>query len=191
MLENLLQKDTELLIFLNNLGNKQWDSFWLAITSQFNWVPLFVLILGLIYWKFGTKKTLFFLLFIAVLVAFSDQFTNLIKNTTQRVRPCNVPELQEYFRQFKYRPRGFSFWSGHANLSTTFTVFIVLLLRKRIKYVYFLILFPMLFGYSRIYLRVHYPIDVITGYLTGILMGLLFYRALQFLYFRVFKEKLT
>ena len=58
MLETLLQKDTELLIFLNSLGSEQWDGFWLALTNQFHWSPLFALILFLIFKKFGWKNGL-------------------------------------------------------------------------------------------------------------------------------------
>lgn len=190
-LDTIRSNDADLLIFLNNLGNEKWDSFWLTITNQFNWIPLFVIILILIYLRFGLKKTLFSLLFIAVMVAFSDQFTNLIKNTTERIRPCNTAYLQEYLRQFSYKPRGYSFWSGHASLSTTFSVFIILLLRSKFKFIYFLLLFPMVFGYSRVYLGVHYPGDISVGYLSGILFGFLFYKLYSFLYQKVFKESLV
>ncbi|MCH2033475.1 MAG: phosphatase PAP2 family protein [Tenacibaculum sp.] len=191
LLDIIRSKDAELLIFLNNLGNEKWDSFWLTITNQFNWIPLFVIILLLIYIRFGLKKTLFSLLFIAVLVAFSDQFTNLIKNTTERMRPCNTAELQEYLRQFSYKPRGYSFWSGHASLSTTFTTFIILLLRSKFKFIYFLILFPIVFGYSRVYLGVHYPGDITVGYLSGIILGTMFYKLYSLLYLKIFKENLV
>ena len=190
-LDTIRSNDADLLIFLNNLGNEKWDSFWLTITNQFNWIPLFVIILILIYLRLGLKKTLFSLLFIAVMVAFSDQFTNLIKNTTERIRPCNTSYLQEYLRQFSYKPRGYSFWSGHASLSTTFSVFIILLLRSKFKFIYFLLLFPMVFGYSRVYLGVHYPGDISVGYLSGILFGFLFYKLYSFLYQKVFKESLV
>lgn len=191
MLDIIRSKDAELLIFLNNLGNEKWDSFWLTITNQFNWIPLFAIILVLIYIRFGLKKTLFSLLFIAVLVAFSDQFTNLIKNTTERMRPCNTAELQEYLRQFSYKPRGYSFWSGHASLSTTFTTFIILLLRSKFKFIFFLILFPIVFGYSRVYLGVHYPGDITVGYLSGIILGTMFYKLYSLLYLKIFKENLV
>ncbi|WP_299679887.1 phosphatase PAP2 family protein [uncultured Tenacibaculum sp.] len=190
LLDALIEKDKALLIYLNNLGNEQWDNLWLWITHQFNWIPLFVVILGLLVWKFGVKKTLFTLLFIAIFVAFSDQFTNFIKNLTGRTRPCNAVEMQEYLRQFSYKPRGKSFWSGHASLSTTFTTFIILLLRKRIKYIYILILFPLVFGYSRLYLGVHYPIDVSTGYVSGIILGTLFYKLYKIIFQKIFKETL-
>lgn len=190
-LDILIKKDQELLVFLNNLGSENWDAFWLYITKQFNWIPLFVLILFLVFKKFGVKKSLFVLVFIAILVAFSDQFTNLIKYSTGRLRPCNTPELRPLIRQFSYRPRGFSFWSGHASLSTTFTVFMILTLRKSYKFIYFLILFPLVFGYSRIYLGVHFPIDVTSGYISGVLLGFGFYKLFKFLYTKIFKEQLV
>ena len=189
-LNQIIDFDKRILIFLNNLGTEQWDSFWLFITKQLNWIPLFVIVLVLIFAKFKFKKTLFVLLFVAVLVAFSDQLTNLVKHLTNRTRPCNTESLQEYLRYFSYRPKGKSFWSGHACLSTTFTVFTILLLRNPFKWIYFMVLFPMLFGYSRIYLGVHFPVDVTTGYIVGIISGFLFYKAFSYLYSKVFKEAL-
>lgn len=190
MLDEILHFDTNLLIYLNNLGNKQWDSFWLAITKQFNWIPLFGIILFLIFHKFGTKKGAFVFLYLVVLVAFADQLTNIVKIITQRTRPCNVTELQQYLRQFEYRPGGFSFYSGHASVSSTFSVFIVFLLRKHFKWIFILLLFPVVFGYSRIYLRVHYPMDVISGYIAGIILGFLLYEIYKKLEQRIFKTGL-
>lgn len=175
-LKHIITKDKELLVYLNSLGSEQWDSFWLFITNQFNWIPLFASILFLIIKRFGLKKGTFLLLFIVVLVAFSDQFTNLIKSLTGRTRPCNDPNFQEFLRPFSYKPGGKSFWSGHASLSTTFTTFIILVFQKYYKFIYLLIVFPILFGYSRIYLGVHFPVDVTCGYLSGILLGFLFYK---------------
>ena len=174
-LNTITEFDTKLLIFLNNLGSENWDSFWLFITKQLNWIPMFVVILGLFFYKLGVKKTVFTLLFLVALIALSDQLTNLVKHLTNRTRPCNVAEIQQYLRQFDYRPRGNSFWSGHAFVSTTFTVFTIQLLKKHTKLIFLLILFPLIFGYSRLYLRVHYPIDVTTGYIMGMLFGMLSY----------------
>ena len=176
MLESLLQLDTQVLIFLNHLGSEQWDGFWLALTNQFHWSPMFALLLFLIFKKLGWKHGLLLLLFIAVMVAFSDQFTNFIKYSFERSRPCNTSGVAEKLRYFTYKPRGYSFYSGHASLSTTFTLFIFLLLRRHYKYLGFLFLFPLVFGYSRIYLGVHYPLDVCIGYLMGLFWGYIFYR---------------
>jgi undecaprenyl-diphosphatase len=176
LIESLLQKDTELLIFLNNLGSEQWDGFWLALTNPFHWSPLFVFIIFLIYKKFGWKNGSLMILFLIGLVAFSDQFTNFIKHSFERSRPCRTVGVIEQLRSFTYKPGGYSFYSGHASLSMTFTIFIILLFKKHYKYIVFLIIFPLLFGYSRIYLGVHYPLDVFTGYMAGILWGYVFYR---------------
>mgnify|MGYP001791300016 CR=1 FL=1 len=187
-LDTIIASDKKLLIYLNNLGNEQWDAAWLFITNQFNWVPLFLFVLILLGKAFGFKKTLFSLLFIALMVAFSDQFTNFIKNSIGRTRPCNTLELQEYLRVFVYKPRGKSFWSGHASLSTTFVTLIILLLRKYYKFIYLLVLFPLIFGYSRIYLGVHYPLDVFSGYLSGIILGTCFYKVHKYLTKRIFDK---
>ena len=181
MFDSILQKDKQLSVFLNNLGSEQWDFFWLEITNQFHWTPLFIFILVLIFKKFGLKNGLLLLLFIAIMITFSDQFTNFIKNHFERLRPCNTPSLVDKLRIFRYRPGGFSFFSGHAFVSTTIMTFLILLFRKHYKWIYFLVLFPLIFGYSRIYLGVHFPLDIATGYILGIILGTLFYKLLKLL----------
>ena len=175
MLDPLLQIDTELLIFLNNLGSEQWDSFWFFLTNQFSWSPLFAFLLFLIFKKFGWKNGILLLLFLIVLITFSDQFTNLIKNTFERLRPCNTEGVIEQIRNFNYKPSSYSFYSGHAASSMTFSFFVILLLKSHFKYIWVLLLFPLLFGYSRIYLGVHYPLDIVSGYFAGIFFGYLFF----------------
>ena len=175
MLDPLLQIDTELLIFLNNLGSEQWDSFWFFLTNQFSWSPLFAFLLFLMFKKFGWKNGVLLLLFLIVLITFSDQFTNLIKNTFERLRPCNTEGVIEQIRNFNYKPSSYSFYSGHAASSMTFSFFVILILKSHYKYIWLLLLFPLLFGYSRIYLGVHYPLDIVSGYFAGIFFGYLFF----------------
>jgi len=175
LLDRLLQIDTELLIFLNNLGSEQWDSFWFFLTNQFSWSPLFAFLLFLMFKKFGWKNGVLLLLFLIVLITFSDQFTNLIKNTFERLRPCNTEGVIEQIRNFNYKPSSYSFYSGHAASSMTFSFFVILLLKSHFKYIWVLLLFPLLFGYSRIYLGVHYPLDIVSGYFAGIFFGYLFF----------------
>ena len=167
---DIIQLDKELLIFLNNLGSAPWDAFWLAITNQLNWAPLFVFIIYLTIKSFGWKRGGFMVLFMILLVAFSDQFTNLIKNSTERLRPINDPEIKDFLR-ILIQPQSYSFMSGHATTSTFFSVFVVLLLKEKYKYIYFLLFFPLIFAYSRLYLGVHFPIDVSVGIIVGILFG--------------------
>ena len=130
MFETIIQKDKELLIFLNNLGSEQWDTIWLIITNQFYWAPLFLFVFYLIIKSFGWKRGGIMILAMILLVTFSDQFVNLIKNTTARLRPNNDPEIQDTLRTL-INPQSFSFISGHATTSTFFSVFVILLLKKK------------------------------------------------------------
>ena len=103
MLDRIKQIDTELLIFLNNLGNKSWDPLWVSITDKFTFLPLFILIIFFLFKKNGTKGLLVILLFISVLILFTDQFTNVVKDFTQRLRPCRLDELQGLLRDIDIR----------------------------------------------------------------------------------------
>ncbi len=170
MLESLLQNDRELLLYLNNLGSEQWDGFWLAITNQFHWIPLFAFIFYLSIKSFGWKKGLFLILSMILLVALSDQFTNLIKNTIQRLRPSSDPSIKDSLRNL-IKPGGYSFFSGHSATSTFFSVFVILVFKERYKQVYLMLLFPLFFAYSRLYLGVHYPIDVVSGIIVGVILA--------------------
>lgn len=174
------------MVFLNNLGNEQWDPLWLGITKQFYWTPLFVFILYLIFKTFGWKKGGFLLLSLVVLVAFSDQFVNLIKDNVGRLRPNNDPEISHLLRTL-INPQSKSFISGHATTSTFFAVYISLILKSKYDKIFFLLLFPLLFGYSRLYLGVHFPLDIICGYFVGIVLALSYYKLIQLLERKLFK----
>ena len=171
---DIIQKDKELLIYLNNLGSENWDTLWLGITHQFNWAPLFIFIIFLVIKNFGWKRGGVIIISMILLVAFSDQFTNLIKNSVERLRPNNDPEIKHLLRIF-IKPQSFSFMSGHATTSTFFSVFTVLLLREKYKYIYFVLLFPLVFAYSRVYLGVHFPLDISVGIIIGTLFANLYF----------------
>ncbi|OWP87080.1 phosphatase PAP2 family protein [Flavobacterium covae] len=172
MLEHVIELDKQLFIFLNSLGSQPFDGFWLFITKQFHWTPFFIFILYLVYKKVGGwKPFLFIIINIALLVAVTDQFTNLVKETFQRLRPCSTPELRGIIRIVK-SSETFSFFSGHAANSMATTVFVYLILKENYKYAYLLFFFPLVFAYSRIYLGLHYPGDILTGYIVGIILGI-------------------
>ncbi len=173
-LEKIINNDKELFIYLNSLGNENWDTFWLAITNTLSWTPLFLLFLYLIFKAFGWKKGLVFLLLTAILVAFSDQFANLIKNTFERLRPLKDPSINQYIRILK-NSGGYSFYSAHAATSTTITVFMYLTLKKYYNYTFLFFIWPLLFAYSRIYVGVHFPTDIIIGAIVGFLIGIIYY----------------
>jgi undecaprenyl-diphosphatase len=188
MLETLLELDRDVFVYLNSLGSESWDGFWLFITKQFNWAPIFAIILYLAFKRLGWRHALLVVGIIALLVAFTDQTTNLIKNTFQRLRPGSDPELAEFIRAVQKR-NSFSFISGHASSSMASAFFLFHVLRPYLKYMGFIFIWPLIFAYSRIYLGLHYPGDIIVGYLWGITtasLALLLYRYLRD---KIFPEK--
>ena len=191
MLDRIKQIDTELLIFLNNLGNKSWDHLWVSITDKFTFLPLFILIIFFLFKKNGTKWLLVILLFISVLILFTDQFTNVVKDFTQRLRPCRLDELQGLLRDIDIRCGKYGFFSAHAANSISVTIFIINCVDESVKKFLkpVLILWVMIFSYSRIYLGVHYPLDTVFGLSFGIFSGFLFkYLYNYFISVKVFSD---
>lgn len=179
-LDYIVQMDKDLLILLNNLGSEYWDSFWLNVTNKYAWIPLYITVLILFVHQFGWKKTLFTLLMIALLVVFTDQFVNLIKETFHRLRPSKDDTMVGLIRVLK-NSGGYSFVSGHAANSFAVTTFIIYTFKEHFKLIRIIIIWPLLFAYSRIYLGVHYPLDVISGCLVGFFIGWGFYKINQIL----------
>ena len=192
MLDSLLQLDSDLLVYLNGLGSERWDGFWLFITKQFNWIPLFLVIFYLVFKKLGWRHALLAIVMIALLITLTDQTTNLAKNYFQRLRPCNAPDLDGIIRAVQHR-RSFSFFSGHASNTMASAFFLYKILRPYFKsnWLYIIFLWPLVFAYSRIYLGLHYPLDIISGYVWGIFTAslvLVLYRYLRGKYFPQAKQ---
>ncbi len=187
MLDKIIDLDTQIFLYLNGLGSEKYDAFWLFITHQTNWTPLFLLLLFLVYKQFCWKQTIAILLFVGLLALLTDQTSNLFKNGFERLRPNNNPLLMDHIRVLK-TPQSFSFISGHASNSTAVTTFLCLLFYKRHKWIWVLYTWPFIFAYSRIYLGVHFPLDIICGFIWGALMGFLMYKVYSQLW-RIYKTK--
>ena len=178
MIEKLLEFDTELFIYLNNLGSTNWDAFWMAYTTKFNWIPLYAILLYLLYKQLGLKPLLVTIVVVAAMVLFTDQITNLFKHGLKRPRPCQLDELADKIRLVKSSCGGrYGYFSGHASNSMALAVFIGFMLRYRFKYLkWILIVWAFLMAYSRVYIGVHYPLDILSGMIFGAMCGYGFYK---------------
>lgn len=178
MLDQLLHYDKELFLFLNNLGSSTWDGFWLVVTNKLTFIPLYVLLLFLVYKKLGVKSMLLLILVIAAMIAFTDQITNLFKYViAKRPRPCREEDMQNIMRYVAPRCGRYGFFSGHAANSMAAAVFAGLLLKPYYKkLIFILLLWSAVVAYSRIYVGVHYPLDIICGMIFGALSGFGFYK---------------
>lgn len=173
MLEYLLHLDRDVFLYLNNLGSEQWDGFWLFITKQLNWIAIFLIILYLVLKNYGWRHAVLIILMISLLILITDQTTNhLFKYRFTRLRPGSDPALDGLMRAVK-TSKTFSFISGHASNSMAACFFLYTVLKTRVKYIEIMFLWPLVFAYSRIYLGLHYPGDILAGYIWGILMALL------------------
>jgi undecaprenyl-diphosphatase len=181
MLEQLQTLDRELFLFLNNLGVKEWDWFWVLLTEKETSYPLYGILLILIYRKIKLKGLLITVLVVGLMITFTDQLANFFKDTFERLRPCNEPFI-EYGRFLAKRCGKFGYFSGHAISSFAVATLVSNLLRPYYKYAfYWLFFWAFMVTYSRIYVGVHYPGDIITGASLGILTGYLFLKLHSYL----------
>lgn len=179
MLQQLIEKDQQLLIYLNNLGTPFWDPIYMYITHQINWWPFFLVLMFLMLKKISLKQFGLLVLILAAFFVFTDQTTNLVKYSVDRLRPVNDPLIEPYLRVLR-KAGSPSFFSGHASNSSGSILIIFLILKRYYKYAWLISFFPLLFAYTRIYLGLHYPLDILCGYVFGISSGFLFYYLFRF-----------
>ena len=173
MLDQLLEFDRSLFLYLNNLGSPSWDGFWVVVTNKLTFVPLYLVLIYLMAKRLTVKAVVILVLTIAGMILFTDQITNLFKFTFERFRPCAQEGVLEYIRQGECW--GYGFFSGHSSNSMATAIFTGLMLRPVYKKViYYMIVWSILVAYSRIYLGLHYPLDIVCGLTFGVFSGYLF-----------------
>lgn len=179
MLEGLLEWDQALFLQLNSFGSSFWDPFFLLLSHKATNVVFYLSLLLYIGYKRNTQQALILFSLAVLLVVITDQITNAFKYGFERLRPCYTEGIKEKMRWVKEGCGGrYSFFSGHASNSFALATFFGFIFSKYKR------LLPLMFGlaaavaYSRIYLGVHFPLDILCGSLFGILWTSLYFSVL-------------
>lgn len=173
----LTDLDTEIFLLLNGMHAPWLDQTMVAMTKNFLWVPLYAI---LVYTIIKHYRQISFFVFIALAIAItlSDRFTSgLMKPYFKRLRPSHEPELEGLVHTVDGYVGGmYGFASSHAANTFAVATFFFVLFRNKNPWIGLLFIWAALVTYTRIYLGVHYPADVIVGGLIGAAFGYLMSR---------------
>ncbi len=181
MIEILEHTDQSLFLFFNSHHSPFWDNLMWLISAKYTWIPLYLLLVFIVVKKEKRKAWLVVLL-VALTITLSDQISVWIKNTVARYRPCHNLLLQNMVHLVKNHCGGqYGFVSSHSANSFALAAFFYFSYRRKIWL--WLFVWAAIVAYSRIYLGVHYPADILAGGLLGIIIGYLTARVKNILFF--------
>ena len=186
-LQKILEVDKEIFLFLNGFHSPFWDTIMLMITRKETWIPFFAIIIYFIIKNYRVKAFLI-LFFLALVILFSDQFSVLLKENIQRLRPVHQPEIEHLVHNVLRKGGLYGFVSSHAANSFAIFAFTTRIFRNK-TYWFLLLFWAVIFSYSRIYSGVHYPLDILGGAVLGWGIGVLLFKMLIFTENRFWAEK--
>lgn len=174
--QQFIDRDKELLLFLNGSHSLFWDGFMSVVTDTKTWIPAAVVLLYIILKNNKPVQGIIILAMLALTVVLADQFSSgFCKPYFARYRPTQDPEIMYFVHVVDgYRGGMYGFISSHAANTFAVAVFISLLIRNKWLTV-MMIGWALLPSYSRIYLGVHYPGDILCGALAGSIIACLTY----------------
>lgn len=188
-MEPIINLDQEVFLLLNNLHADWLDPIVFFATKTVAWIPLFVFLIFLIIKQYKTKAVLV-LLFVGVSIFITDRTTSgFMKPYFERLRPSREPVLEGKVHLVNgYKSGKYGFASSHAANSFGIAMFVWLLFRNRYSKIGWMFLWALLFSYTRIYLGVHYPGDILVGACVGLLAGCIAYKGFIFSLSRLEKK---
>lgn len=167
-MNDILALDQQLFLFLNSLHAAWLDPIMIAVSGKLTWIPLYLLIVYLVYRNQQWRGLLWFVVCAGLVVLLADRISVLaFKDIFQRLRPCHEASISDYV----YLPSGhkgglYGFVSSHAANTFGIAVLTALFLQKRWATL-LLLIWALWVSYSRIYMGVHYPGDVLCGGILG------------------------
>lgn len=183
-MEQITAIDKSIFYFLNGIHSPFWDVIMALFTRTEYWLLFFV---ALIYYviKRYRLKTILILVMVALTILAADQFSGLIKDLVQRLRPTHDPSMQQLVHNVLTKGGQYSYFSAHA--SNTFAIATLLsLVFKNNRFNIVIFIWAGLVSYTRIYLGLHFPFDILTGVIFGLALGYSAYRLLILIDGRLF-----
>ena len=171
--------DKQWLLVLNNDYPDFWDGLMYGISNKFTWIPFYIALIFILI-KYLKRKSFLIILALIICILLADQISSgLIKDMVHRLRPSRNPEIENMVCLLKgYRGGKYGFVSSHAANSFGLALLTSLFFKNR-KYTISVLIWATLVSFSRIYLGVHYPGDVIGGALVGAGVAFLVYHILN------------
>ena len=178
---SLVDLDKTLFKFINGLNTPLLDELFWLFSAKLFWLPLYLFLAYLLYQRF--RNHFFYLVIGMVITIFlSDQISVYIKNSVMRLRPTHDPSLEGLVHTVNnYQGALYGFISSHAANAFATLTFIWAFTRRQAWLRYVLMVYVALTCYSRIYLGVHFPLDVLGGIILGWIIGFLGSRISWFL----------
>jgi len=172
----LIDLDKQLFLFLNSLRADWLDPVMFTISAKHTWFPLYIITIFAIYYKQNWKWASLAVIGIILTIVAADQGSvHLFKEVFCRLRPTHDPEISDFTNIVNnYRGGSYSFVSSHAANTFAFASFTLLYFKKR-WYTKAIIAWAAIVSYSRIYLGVHFPADILGGALLGSGLGFFFW----------------
>ncbi len=181
MFQTLELLDRALLLKINAMHTPFLDGMMWFMSKTWPTILIIFTVAFFFYKKYSAKKAVEFVLGCAIVFACTDLSTNAIKHTVKRYRPTHNLEIREKIHIVNdYHGGKYGFFSAHASNNFGIMMFIFLCVHwVPKKYRLFFFAYPLLVVYSRMYLGVHYPSDILIGTLSGFLFGWLVYRIMN------------
>ena len=184
MFDKLLDFDKTLFLFLNDKHTIIFDFIMYWASNKLIWIPLYILFIYLLF-KYYSKQAFWIILGALLVVGLSDLISvHLFKNMVMRLRPCHDPSIAQVVHLVRNHCGGeYGFYSSHASNHFALAIWMGFFLKGKIKFIrWYLYLWASIIAYSRIYLGVHFPLDVLVGTIMGILTasgGFFIYKKLE------------
>lgn len=182
MIDTLIHYDQQLLLLLNGSDSVYWDGIWMTITSVGTWIAFYVALFVVLMRSTDMRHLLLILLMLGFAILLADQgASGICKPLFHRFRPTHEPALEGLVDVVdNYRGGLYGFMSSHAANGFAIATFLSLIIRHRWA-TGCLYLYCGLSCYSRMYLGVHYPGDILCGGLWGVVSAMLAYRLYVYL----------